>query len=308
VSTPQSAPSLLMVRPTTFGFDKETVSSNAFQHELAISRNTIRERAVAEFDAAVTTLRKYGIHVTIFEDFEAAEKPDAVFPNNWLSMWPDGHIYLYPMAAKSRRKERSNAAVELLKEQFIVNSLTDLSDSEKFGRYLESTGVMIFDHVARVVYGCLSARCDEELFIKHAGELGYSPIVFHAFDTHHVPIYHTNVLMGLQSTTAVVCLEAITDTSECGKLVESLEKTGHEVIAITQAQMQAFCGNVLEIQNDKRELFLALSQTAYDAFTPKQREQLSIDKTLLPLSIPTIETVGGGSVRCMLAEVFLPKR
>jgi hypothetical protein len=306
VSTLQSASALLMVRPTTFGFDGETAASNAFQHKPSVSGSTVRERALTEFDAAVKTLQKHDIDVTVFEDPDSTEKPDAVFPNNWLSMWPDGHVYLYPMAAESRRKERSMAALELLKQRFAITKLTDLSSNEASDIFLESTGVMIFDHNAKIVYGCLSVRCDETLFRAHAAELGYTPVIFHAYDSDSVPIYHTNVLMGLQSTSAVVCLEAITDAGERGKLVENLESTGHEVIAITEAQMRAFCGNTLEVQNKHGQLFLALSQTAYDAFTPEQRDRLSQDKTLLPLAVPTIETIGGGSVRCMLAEIFLP--
>lgn len=303
----QSARSLLMVRPVTFGFDSETAVSNAFQHESPLSNEKIRARALKEFDTSVEKLREHGIDVTVFEDPENQEKPDAVFPNNWLSTWQNGHIFLYPMATESRRRERSEVALSLLRDKFKTTEVIDLSAFEAEGKYLESTGVIIFDHVAKIAYGSLSIRCDEELFREHMTALGYEPVVFHSYDKAGMPIYHTNVLMGVQTETAVVCLEAITDEEEKKLVINKLQASGHTIVDISQAQMQSFCGNVLEIQNEKDERFLVLSQTAYDAFTVEQREALSRDKTLLPISIPTIETIGGGSARCMLAEIYLPR-
>lgn len=302
----QSTSSLLMVRPLTFGYDAETAKSNAFQHQSAMSTGEIRRKAGAEFEAAVKILRDNGIEVIVFDDPEAIDKPDAVFPNNWLSTWPDGHIYLYPMATESRRRERSKTALEQLKQSFTAQETIDISYSEANGHFLESTGVMIFDHIAKIVYGCRSIRCDEALFRNHAAILGYEPIIFDAFDTTGYPIYHTNVLMGVQTTTAVVCLDAIGDTAQKEVVIHQLTSTGHDIIDISHEQMKAFCGNVLEITNKNGERFLAMSQHAYDAFTIDQRQRLSRDKTLLPIAIPTIETIGGGSVRCMLAEIFLP--
>lgn len=306
---PQQSPSaVLMVRPTSFGFDSQTAESNAFQHTLALSKEEILAKADAEFQQAVAKLRAHDINVTVFEDSVMPPKPNAVFPNNWLSMWPDGHIYLYPMATESRRVERSEKALDQLKDTYQITEAVDLSNVENEGIYLESTGVMIFDHVAKIVYGCVSVRCDEELFKHHATELGYTPFLFHAVDENDVPIYHTNVLMGVQTSTAVVCFDAIKDTVERNELEGLLRNTGHEIIAISHAQMNSFCGNVLELQNKNNEKILALSQTAYDTFTEEQRTALSRDKTLLPLAIPIIETIGGGSVRCMLAEIFLPSK
>lgn len=299
------ARAVLMVRPTSFGFDSQTAASNAFQNKPTESREEIVARADAEFQRAVDTLSARGIEVMVFEDDATPAKPNAVFPNNWLSTWPDGRVYLYPMATESRRIERSPAVLDSLKKYFHVSDVIDLTGSEHDGKFLESTGVMIFDHAHKIVYGCVSVRCDAELFRQHAAELGYTSMLFHAYDENGVAIYHTNVLMGVQESTAVVCLDAITDTAERAALVQLLESTGHTVVDITHAQMNSFCGNVLELQNQNGERFLALSQTAYDNFTPEQRAQLSHDKTLLPLAIPTIETIGGGSVRCMLAEIFL---
>jgi hypothetical protein len=296
-----------MVRPTSFGFDIETAKSNAFQNEPVASDNTTLARANDEFEKMVTTLTAYGIDVVVVEDSPVPPKPNAVFPNNWLSMWPDGHIFLYPMATQSRRIERTDLALNILKNRFVVNKITNLSDYENQHRYLESTGVMIFNHQTKTAYGCLSIRCNAALFTMHAGELQYKPIVFHAVDEAGIPIYHTNVMMGVQSSTAVVCLEAVRDEKEKDQLRTSLENAGLTIVDITYRQMNSFCGNVLELHNPQGERFLALSQTAYDAFTLEQREILSLDKTLIPLAIPTIELVGGGSVRCMLAEIFLQK-
>ncbi len=304
----QSARSLLMVRPVSFGFDQETAQSNTFQHELPLSKTEMRKRACDEFDTAVELLRSHAIEVVVFEDTPFPEKPDAVFPNNWLSTWPDGMTYLYPMATESRRIERSEDVISLLNKRWDIRHIVDNSRAEVEGTYLESTGVMIFDHIHKIVYGCLSIRCNEDLFRHHADERGYKPIVFHAVNETGFPIYHTNVLMGIQTSTAVVCLDAIKARDEREMVEAQLRHTGHEVIPITQAQMNSFCGNILEVRNDAKESFIVLSQTAYDAFTEAERAQLSENATLLPISIPTIETVGGGSARCMMAEIFLPKR
>lgn len=306
--TEQSARAVLMVRPSTFGFDDQTAQTNTFQHHTGLAHSEVLARANAEFDHAVETLNNIDIAVTVFEDSDSRPKPNAVFPNNWLSTWPDGHIFLYPMATESRRIERSFEALELLSRQFKISEVTDLSEPERRSLFLESTGVIIFDHVNKIAYACVSPRCDEQLFKDHVTDLGYQPVSFHAYGADGVPIYHTNVMMGIQSETAVICAEAITDEQERETIVASLRNTGHEVILITQDQLKNFCGNILELHNEAGERYLAMSQSAFDAFTPDQRHALSKDKTLIPLAIPTIETIGGGSMRCMLAEVFLPGR
>lgn len=295
-----------MVRPTSFGFNEQTAATNTFQNHTDLSAREIHARANQEFDAMVGTLRDNGIHVTVFEDTDALRKPDAVFPNNWFSAWPNGQIYLYPMATESRRVERSYMAVHALAQDFSITQVTDISAVEQHGFALESTGVIIFDHENKVAYGCVSPRCDASLFTNHTLELGYKPILFHAYGMDGTAVYHTNVLMGIQSTTAVICAEAITDEKERMHVLETLKNTGHEVVEITQEQMASFCGNVLELRNESGERFLAMSQTAYDNFTDEQRTRLSKDKILLPCDVTTIETIGGGSVRCMLGEVFLP--
>lgn len=297
-----------MVRPTSFGFNEQTAATNTFQNHSSLSASEIHHLANQEFDAMVDKLRGSGIHVTIFEDTDALRKPDAVFPNNWFSAWGDGQVYLYPMATESRRVERSYTAIHALAQDFSITQVTDISAVEQHDFALESTGVMIFDHENKIVYGCVSPRCDASLFTSHALTLGYEPLLFHAYGTDGTPVYHTNVLMGVQGTTAVICTEAITDNKERTHVVETLKSTGHDVVEITQEQMASFCGNVLELRNEIGEHFLAMSQTAYDNFTDEQRARLSKDKTLLPCNVTTIETIGGGSVRCMLGEVFLPRK
>jgi hypothetical protein len=305
MSNNRLARAVLMVRPTSFGFDEQTAKTNAFQNKPTISTLEIRNRANDEFQRVVATLSSHGIEVISFEDDAIPAKPNAVFPNNWMSTWSNGRIFLYPMATESRRIERNSAIIQSLKHYFQVSEVIDLSGSEKDGHFLESTGVMIFDHAHKIVYGCISVRCDETLLNKHAKALGYTPVIFHAYTEDGIAIYHTNILMGVQTSTAVVCLEAVRDLKERERLVRSLEATGHDIIDISYTQMSSFCANILELRNQDNERFLALSRSAYDNFTPSQRERLSKDKTLLPIDIPTIEAIGGGSVRCMLAEIFL---
>lgn len=304
MSSRQSAQSVLMVSPASFGFDSQTAVSNKFQVMLSADPSDVTSRAMREFRTAVTTLRRAGINVIVHDGNPNDDKPNAVFPNNWISMWPNGRVYTYPMATASRRIERDRNVLDQLADKFAIKQTIDLSGSESDERYLESTGVIIFDHLNKVAYGCISQRCDQGLFVSHVESLGYRPIAFHAYDQNGAPIYHTNVMMGIQSTTAVICSEAIADDAERQLVLESLRQN-HTVIEISLTQMNSFCGNVLELQNRYGDKFLAMSRSAYQGFTGEQRRQLAADKKLLPIDIPTIEAVGGGSVRCMLAEIFL---
>lgn len=297
-----------MVQPTTFGFDEQTAKTNSFQKHVTLAQSEVLRQANDEFDAAAAKLRNAGITVLVFEDKDERIKPNAVFPNNWLSTWPDGQVCMYPMATPSRRIERSPAALDMLREAFAVKTINDLSKAEANNHYLEGTGVIIFDHPNKIAYACISPRCDEALFRKHVRDLGYQPIAFRAYDQNGKAIYHTNIMLGIQSATAVVCAETITDAAERAQVMNKLIETGHEVVDITAEQMNHYCANVLELQNNKGKRFLALSQGAYDSFTSEQRKLLSKDKTLLPVALPIIEAVGGGSFRCLLAEIFLPRR
>jgi hypothetical protein len=301
------AESVFMVRPVSFGFDEQTAATNVFQQRLEASQSAITRQALAEFEAYLATLRQQGIEVVVFEDSAQPPKPNAVFPNNWLSTWPDGRVITYPMATLSRRRERTPAALHELAKAARVMEVLDLSGQEQQGHYLEGTGAIVFDHAHQRGYAVASPRCDARLAAEHIESLGYQPVIFAAADADGVAVYHTNVLMGVQTTTAVICAEAITDEAERARVLASLTSTGHETIEITRDQMAHFCGNVIELQNKAGQRFLVMSQTAHDAFTPQQRAALSQDKTLLPVAIPTIETIGGGSARCMVAEVFLPR-
>jgi hypothetical protein len=300
------ASSVFMVHPTSFGFDDQTAQTNTFQQRLDTDANAITSQAQAEFVAAIAKLRRRGIRVIAHRDRSSRPKPNAVFPNNWITTWPDGRVVLYPMATESRRRERTRAALAALRRRFRVADTVDLTAAEQTGVYLEGTGVIIFDHVHGIAYASVSPRCDEQLCAQHARELGYAPIIFHAY-AQNEPVYHTNVLMGVQTNTAVICTESIADPGERDRVISSLEQTGHQVVDITIDQMMRFCGNIIELENTQGQRFLVMSQTAYDAFTPGQRAMLGHDKTLLALEIPTIEAIGGGSARCMIAEIFLPR-
>jgi len=304
----QSASTVFLVRPVRFSFNAETAASNYFQQNLAeLTPAAVQEQAFAEFDGAVAALRAKGVHVLVFEDTPTPPKPDAVFPNNWLTLHPDGRVVLYPMCAPNRRAERRPDIVEKLGQEFTITEVVDLSHYEQEGRFLEGTGSILFDHVHRVAYACLSPRTEARLFAEVAAKLGYRPVVFRAHDQRGHEIYHTNVMMCLGAQFAVVCLASITDLQERAAVVASLTETGHELVDITLEQVAHFAGNMLTLHVADHEL-LVLSQQAFDALTDVQRQTLCRYCALVPLAIPTIEAIGGGSARCMLAEVFLPKK
>ncbi len=299
------ANTVLLVRPASFGFNAETAVSNHYQQQLAGSGVTAQ--VLAEFDAAVATLRGRGVRVEVFEDAPEPAKPDAVFPNNWFSTHADGQLLLYPMCAPNRRTERRPELLAKLACEFAVREVVDLSGTEADGRFLEGTGSIIFDHAHRVAYAGLSPRTDAALFAQVARRLGYRPVAFRAVDARGQEIYHTNVMMCVGPGFAVICLESIADAAERAAVVESLTTTGHEIVAISQAQVGRFAGNMLAVEAAGRVL-LVMSQQAHDALLPEQRQALARYAELVPLAIPTIETVGGGSARCMLAEIFLPAK
>jgi hypothetical protein len=301
------ADAVFMVEPTSFGFDEQTALSNVFQKHIDSSAVEITTRAQAEFDSFVATLRAHNIEVIMFRDTDFQPKPNAVFSNNWLSTWPDGRVFLYPMATASRRIERSEAALNPIRATRKISEVSDLSQAEQDDLFLESTGVMVFDHVNKFAYACLSERCNEDLLRTHAAQLGYEPIVFHAATSDGVAIYHTNVMLAIQAHSAVICTEAISDADERSNILAYLRKTSHEVIEISLSQMRNFCGNILEVQSRDGKPCIVMSQSAYEHFTPDQRAMLETHDMLIPVAIPTIEAIGGGSARCMLTEIFLPK-
>ncbi|UOQ70123.1 citrulline utilization hydrolase CtlX [Hymenobacter cellulosilyticus] len=292
----QSASTVLLVRPASFAFNAETAQSNHFQHALTgLSAKQVQQQAYAEFDNAVATLRERGVRVLVEEDTPAPAKPDAVFPNNWGTFHPDGRVLLYPMCAPNRRSERRPDILERLGQQFVLTEVVDLSAHEQRGRFLEGTGSIIFDHVHRRAYACLSARTDAALFEEVAARLSYKPVPFHAYDAQDQSIYHTNVMLCVGAGFAVICLESITDAADQTRVVESLTSTGHEIVAISLGQVTQFAGNMLTVQPATGPELLVMSQSAYDALTVEQRGRLSQYCELLPLPIPTIETIGAAA-------------
>ncbi|MBF9235789.1 amidinotransferase [Hymenobacter sp. BT683] len=301
------ATTVLLVRPASFGFNAETAVSNRYQQQL--TETGLTAQVLAEFDAAVAALRGRGVRVRVFDDAPEPAKPDAVFPNNWFTTHADGRLLLYPMCAPNRRAERQPELVASLAREFAVREVIDLSGTEQEERFLEGTGSIIFDHAHRVAYAGLSPRTDAALFEQVAQRLGYRPVAFRATDAQGQEIYHTNVMMCVGPGFAVICLDSIADAAERAAVVASLTATGHEIVTISQAQVGQFVGNMLALAPEAggRPL-LVMSRQAHDALNPTQRQALERYAELLPLAIPTIETVGGGSARCMLAEIFLPTK
>lgn len=303
----QTTDSLLMIRPANCGYNPQTAASNSFQKELEkLSADEIKEKARAEFDRFVEMLRAENIDVFVVADTPAPVKPDAVFPNNWISFHADGTVFLYPLLSEKRNAERRADIVENLKNHFEITETIDLSGSEK--RILEGTGSMVLDRANRIVYACLSPRTDATLLEEFAARIGYEPVTFVCLDENGAAIYHTNVVMCVGEKLAVVCLDAIENSAEREKVVESLTRNNHEIVEISLAQMNRFAGNMLEVRSRENENYLIMSATARAALNEKQIEQIERHARILSAEIETIEAVGGGSVRCMLAEIFCEKK
>lgn len=297
---------VLLIRPANFGFNEQTAFSNAFQNKVDVS--DIHKNVLKEFDQMHRKLSNAGIGVLVIEDTTDPVKPDAIFPNNWISMHKKGTIILYPMEAENRRWERRSDIVNMLDERYDVKEWIDLSVSEAFGQFLEGTGSVVFDHKDKTAYAAISSRTDPSLFDELCTMLRYKPVAFHAFDDNNKPIYHTNVMMCIGNRFAVVCMDSISDRSEQALVRRSLIAAQREIIEINIDQMKCFAGNMLQLQNRERKKILALSQTAYDALNTSQKNKIKKFTEMLPLTIPTIEKAGGGSVRCMIAENFLPEK
>ena len=302
----QATDHVFLIRPQSFGFNPETALSNTFQNKLQFDPTVLQEKVSQEFKAFAQTLIDHGVHVTIFEDTPVPVKPDAVFPNNWISCHEDGTLVLYPMCTPNRRAERRADIVETLKKNFAVTRTIDLTHYESENRFLEGTGSIIFDHVHRLAYACESPRTDHHLFLEVCGLLRHKPVFFHAENEKGIAIYHTNVMMCVGDSFAVICLDSIRDEREKAMVENELKQGNHDIITISLAQMNSFAGNMLLLEGKNGNL-LALSQCAFDSLTLSQRLQLEKHTRLLPLSIPTIEGIGGGSARCMIAEVRFPK-
>ncbi len=304
----QTADAVLMVRPASFGWNPQTQASNRFQRDEPGLASDANERARAEFDALVLQLRGAGVAVTVAADTATPVCPDAIFPNNWVSLHADGTVVLYPMLARNRRLERRLEFIASLAAETrrTVVRLLDLTQHESHGRYLEGTGSIVFDHAQRIAYACLSPRTHQEPLSELCDELGYQPCTFTATDAAGVPIYHTNVMLAVGSRCSVVAIGAV-DLRDRERVLSSLAASGRHVEIIDATQMAGFAGNVLELRTADAGSVLAMSATAQAAFGPAALECLAahVDR-IVAAPIPTIETLGGGSVRCMLAEVFLP--
>ncbi len=297
-----------MVRPAAFGFNEETAANNYFQSNPAIQKDKLQQKALAEFDNMVNVLQSHEIDVWVIEDTVEPPKPDAIFPNNWLSTSPAGIIAVFPMYARNRRAEKRDDILQKLSEEFIIRDVQDWSEYEVEGRFLEGTGSMVIDHEHKMIYASVSERTNLSVLEKFAATNSYQAIVFLATDKNGQPVYHTNVVMALGESFCVLCEEAIEEEWELIAVRQLLESTGHAIIAISRDQMHRFAGNMLELKNRKEEKFLVLSQTAYDSLRKEQIEMLEAYARLLPIAVPVIEEVEGGSVRCMMAEIFLEKR
>jgi hypothetical protein len=304
----QAPSSIFLVRPSTFGFNEQTALTNSFQISDTNDLLRISETARKEFDGMVRALADVGIEVLVFDDTPTPPKPDAVFPNNWVSIHADGTLVLYPMLTPNRRVERRADIVSQLQNRFAISQTMSFADEENKARIVEGTGSLVFDYVNSVAYAARSARTDESLLREICDKLSFKPLVFDAVDESGKPIYHTNVLMCVGSKFATLCLDAIRKEDDQEWVLESLSTTHHRVIAISYAQMKCFAGNMIEVNNQKGEPYVLLSKTAFESLLPGQIDAITRHADLLPLSIPTIEKYGGGSVRCMVAGIFASKK
>jgi hypothetical protein len=301
----QSTNNILMIRPVSFGFNEQTAGSNAFQNRDA-DQQAVQDKALAEFDGFVKTLKENGVNVIVVDDTPQPHTPDSIFPNNWVSFHADGTIFLYPMQAENRRLERREDIINKLEATFKVAHVIDLSRFEAEDKFLEGTGSMVLDRENKIAYACLSPRTNKEVLTLFGGQAGYKIVSFDAVDEHYKAIYHTNVLMCIGSKFAVICADSIPDPHEKNEVLETLRSTQKEVVTITFNQMNRFAGNMLEVKNAAGENLIVMSQNAYQALDDQQKNILKKYGKLVYADINTIETNGGGSARCMMAEVHLP--
>ena len=307
---PQATSHIMMIRPVRFGFNEETAASNAFQDATlaAQTKHVAQEDALEQFDHMVAQLRAAGVDIIVYEDTPEPHTPDSIFPNNWISFHQSGKVILYPMQAVNRRLERRMDIIEDLKKTFQVEQIIDLTHFENEGKFLEGTGSMVLDRRYKIAYACLSPRTQEEVLDAFAQETGYKVVKFDASDANGMAVYHTNVVMCVGDTFAVVCLQSIKDLDERLMVREELEKTGKQVIEITLEQMNSFAGNMLLVNSLKGNNLLIMSTTAYHSLNRSQILELEEYAVIQHFDLSMIETCGGGSARCMMAEVHLPKK
>lgn len=304
--------SILMIRPVSFRMNEQTSVNNFYQKKSEVTLPAaINAKAQQEFDAFVEKLKAVGVNVIVVKDTEDTDTPDSLFPNNWISFHESGEVALYPMFAENRRQERREDILDLLEEKgFVIEEVMDYTEAEEEQVYLEGTGSLVLDRVNGKAYCALSPRADEELFIEFCEDFEFTPILFNAYQTvdgKRELIYHTNVMMSVGDTFAVICAESIDDKTERKNVLESLRQDGKEIILITEKQLAHFAGNVLQVLGANDQKYIVMSEQARGSFTPKQLEQLEKHAAIVSSGLETIETCGGGSARCMMAEIFLPK-
>lgn len=306
----QTTRHVLMIRPAVFGPNEQTANSNQFQQPADRPPAVIQQQARAEFERMVAALRAAGVHVIVFDDDPSPPKPDAIFPNNWLTTHQSGEVILYPLAAPNRRAERRTELLADLagNQGFEVACITDLSAAEHAGQYLEGTGSLVLDRLNRVAYAGLSARTDPGLLNEFAARTGYAIQAFETRDAHGMAVYHTNVMLAIGTRFAVLCPSVIAGQVARDAVLSRLRQNRREVIEITAEQMSACAGNLLELRGTDDEPVIVISKTACHALDDQQRARLQRFGRLLEVDIATVERVGGGSARCMLAEIFLPRR
>ena len=297
---------ILMVRPYQFYFNQQTAANNFFQSNINIEN--ANELAIAEFDAMVEKLRAHQIKVNVIQDTKDPSTPDSIFPNNWVSTHTNGTLCLYPMFAQNRRAERKSTVINFLQSNYKIENTLDLTDLEKEGIFLEGTGSMVLDHQNKLAYGCLSERLDKNAFNEWCDKMQFKAIAFKAVDDKAQPIYHTNVMMCMGDQFVVICLESIPNELEKQLVLESFKKSNKEVIEISQDQLNHFAGNMLQVFDINEKPHLIMSEQAYNSLKTEQVKSLEKYNPILPISIPTIEALGGGSTRCMMAEIYLIKK
>lgn len=302
----QTTSHILMIRPVRFAFNEQTAESNAFQDPKAATAVAVQEQALLEFDRMAEGLRNMGIDVMVLEDTPEPHTPDSIFPNNWVSFHADGTVCLYPMQAPNRRLERRKDIIDELGKKFAVSRTIDFSSHEAEEKFLEGTGSLVLDRVNKIAYACLSPRTDATLLKEFSEQMNYRIVSFTATDEHAKPIYHTNVIMMLGDHFAVICLESIIHDDERTLVRKTLEATGKQIIEISLEQLTRFAGNMLQLQNRQGEKVLVLSTQAYRSLLPEQLQQLEKYSHVFYSDLSTIERNGGGSARCMIAEVHLP--
>ena len=292
---------VMMIEPVSFGFNEETATNNYFQQNAHIE--DAQTKALNEFHQFVDRLSSHDIDVLVVKDTPSPVTPDSIFPNNWISIHEEGTMVLYPMFAKNRRMERKQTVIDAVKQTLPIKEVVDFTHFENSNQYLEGTGSMVLDRRNKIAYACISERTDKELFASFCMKMNYTPMLFHAHDQRGLMIYHTNVLMCMADQYVVICLDAVYDQTEKEKLIEQFKSTQKEVITISFDQMDHFCGNMLQVKNKHGQNFLVMSTQAYQHLRPEQVNRLEAYQPIIHSDITTIETLGGGSARCMMAEL-----